>query len=133
MKQLIFLFALLLSAGATYAQNAERISDEEYATRKQTLSKFYGDDLSNHLEELTAPADDLPKIRWTTPITKEFFDYHNKTSKIQIPEPFIGQPVALVYMLMGETQTMPAAIKETLSDTAREYLEKYRDLIKIID
>ncbi|MEY4925812.1 MAG: hypothetical protein RI894_248 [Bacteroidota bacterium] len=132
MKQLIFLFALLLTAGFTYAQDKVAVSKEEMTLRKQLLVKFYGEEMDQHLAELTATEADLARLRWKTPISEQMYKI-NGLDQYGSTDQFVGQPAGLLFILSGQKVSIPADVYKSLSDFSREYLEKFKDLVKIID
>jgi hypothetical protein len=132
MKQLIFLFALLLTAGFTYAQDKTAVSKEEMTLRKELLVKFYGEEMNQHLAELTATEADLARLRWKTPISEQVYKQCG-LDRFGSAEQFVGQPIGLVYILNGQTANIPIDVYKSLSDFSREYIEKFNQFVKIID
>ena len=136
MKQFIFLFALLLSAVATFAQSKAQngatkpLSDAEYAARKNALYQKYGPaEYGNHAAEMYAPTAEAATAKL---ITKDALvaaapDSYEKFADL------IDKPIALLKIANGEKITLSQADYKTADDATRECIDKYKEFITIND
>ena len=149
MKQIIFIFALLLSTVAAFAQNANKISPIDYDARKKALVEKYGADYEKHVDELNAPvasekaaapaASDRAALSSPTGdkanaqlITKDFL-YKTVGDSYEKYADFIGKPIAFMRIMKGEKVKISVVDYKTTDDATRQFIDNHKEFIVIVE